>query len=284
MGYPPAEGARCPAASQFAPGARAGVNEDTERRSAPSQGHAPAAPPCRGATDSARVHWHCSYGGADDPADDTDRTFVARNTQFELWIAAWLTAGQKQVRMCEPDVQVAQWFQWRGIAVKRIRSQAQILKRVKKRPWRLGWRVAEEARTRGFAAPALAGGALGWLKDTTKLPICSRRCQARARAGSQPSPTLRSTSVLPWPARAGAGRRPRSPEAPPKSAMPMMRAPLGSSVRSPGRERPPSYRTGQSASRALAHSTAAGSGGARYWPRPTAVASGTSTRRPLATS
>jgi hypothetical protein len=91
-----------------------------------------------------------AYGGADDPADDTDRTFVARNTQFELWIAAWLTAGKKLVRICEPDLQVAQWFQWRGIAVKRIRSQAQILKRVKE----AAAQVKEHTAT-GFVALAL---------------------------------------------------------------------------------------------------------------------------------
>jgi hypothetical protein len=73
-----------------------------------------------------------SYGGAEDPANDTDRTAVARNTQFEFWVASWLTAGEKPIRMAEPDLQFAYRFQWRGLAAKRVRSSRQILKRVKR--------------------------------------------------------------------------------------------------------------------------------------------------------
>lgn len=73
-----------------------------------------------------------SYGGAEDPANDTDRTAVARNTQFEFWVASWLTAGEKPIRMAEPDLQFAYRFQWRGLAAKRVRSSRQILKRVER--------------------------------------------------------------------------------------------------------------------------------------------------------
>jgi len=72
-----------------------------------------------------------AHGGADYPARDTEESARARNYQFELWVAAWLTAGGKPVRMLEPDLQVAQWFQWRGVAAKRVRSPGKIITRVK---------------------------------------------------------------------------------------------------------------------------------------------------------
>jgi hypothetical protein len=72
-----------------------------------------------------------AYGGADDPAHDNDRTIVARNTQFELWVAAWLTAGRKPVRIAEPDIQFAFRFQWCGLAAKRVRAPGQIVRRVR---------------------------------------------------------------------------------------------------------------------------------------------------------
>lgn len=71
-----------------------------------------------------------AYGGKDDPADDDDRSVVARNTQFELWLAAWLVAGRRPLRMREPDLEAAYGFQWRGIAAKRVRSRRRIAKRV----------------------------------------------------------------------------------------------------------------------------------------------------------
>lgn len=72
-----------------------------------------------------------AHGGADDPAKDTEASARARDYQFELWVAAWLAAGGKPVRLMEPDLQVAQWFQWRGVAAKRVRSRRKILARVK---------------------------------------------------------------------------------------------------------------------------------------------------------
>jgi hypothetical protein len=71
-----------------------------------------------------------AYGGKDDPVDDDDRSVVARNTQFELWLAAWFVAGRKPIRMGEPDLLAAYRFQWRGVAAKRIRSRRQIRKHV----------------------------------------------------------------------------------------------------------------------------------------------------------
>lgn len=71
-----------------------------------------------------------AYGGKDDPLDDDDRSVVARNTQFELWLASWFVAGGKPIRMGEPDLLAAYRFRWRGVAAKRIRSRRQIRKHV----------------------------------------------------------------------------------------------------------------------------------------------------------
>jgi hypothetical protein len=110
-----------------------------------------------------------AYGGADDPAKDTEESARARNYQFELWVAAWLTAGDKRVRIQEPDLQVAQWFEWRGVAAKRVRSPSQIAKRVKQ----AAAQIKRQTST-GFVALAL---------DNYSVP---RRIRSRSelRAGS----------------------------------------------------------------------------------------------------
>jgi hypothetical protein len=72
-----------------------------------------------------------TFGGNVDPAKDGDGSHVARNLQFELWVAAWLAAGGKPVRLGEPDLQVAYRFEWRGLAAKRVRSPRKIQVRVR---------------------------------------------------------------------------------------------------------------------------------------------------------
>jgi hypothetical protein len=91
-----------------------------------------------------------SYGGHDDPAQDGSHQVVARNTQFELWMAAYLVAGGKAVGSAEPDLIMDYNGKWQGIAAKRIRSRAQIVKRVQA--------AAAQVRTRtgtGFVAISL---------------------------------------------------------------------------------------------------------------------------------
>ena len=72
-----------------------------------------------------------SYGGHDDPALDGPRQIVARSTQFELWLAAFLVAGGLAVCPAEPDLVLWYDSRWRGVAAKRVRSRSQILRRVK---------------------------------------------------------------------------------------------------------------------------------------------------------
>ena len=80
--------------------------------------------------EASRDKFFLFYGGADDPADDSDVTAIARNIQFELWLAAWLTAGGKPIRQAEPDLQLAYRFEWRGVAAKRVRSRRHVRRRV----------------------------------------------------------------------------------------------------------------------------------------------------------
>lgn len=97
-----------------------------------------------------RMQLQKSYGGADDPALDGPHQVVARNTQFELWLAAYLVAGGKAVGSAEPDLVMEYADAMQGIAAKRIRSRAQIVKRVQA--------AAKQVRTRigtGFVAISL---------------------------------------------------------------------------------------------------------------------------------
>src|SRR5438876_2945393 len=55
------------------------------------------------------------YGHLDPSAADT-KSITARNLQFQLWLASWYTAGDKPMRYEEPDLQVAYWFRWHGVA------------------------------------------------------------------------------------------------------------------------------------------------------------------------
>lgn len=91
-----------------------------------------------------------SYGGRDDPAEDGPRQVIARSTQFELWLAAYLAAGGKSVQSGEPDLLLDYQSKWQGIAAKRVRSRRQIVARIQA--------AAKQVRTRtgtGFVAVAL---------------------------------------------------------------------------------------------------------------------------------
>ena len=120
-----------------------------------------------------------AYGGGDDPSEDGDGSVVTRNTQFELWVAAWLTAGRKPIRMREPDLEAAFRFEWRGIAAKRIRSRSQILKRVRE--------AADQVRRAsgtGFCSP-LAGQLLCQQSDPCALFRARRTKVLRGISGGR---------------------------------------------------------------------------------------------------
>jgi hypothetical protein len=66
-------------------------------------------------------------GGADLEANE--RNPLARNTQFELYIAATLAMGGALIRFAEPDVRLMYAGRDVGIAAKRVTSPAQIRRR-----------------------------------------------------------------------------------------------------------------------------------------------------------
>lgn len=61
-----------------------------------------------------------ALGGSDDAA--TDANGLARNTQFELYVAALLTMGGAEIRLAEPDLQVLYRGRHLGVAIKRMSS------------------------------------------------------------------------------------------------------------------------------------------------------------------
>ena len=63
-----------------------------------------------------------AYSGSLDPLDGSQVASQARDAQFELWLGAWLTMGDRPVSFGEPDLRTALWFKWRGIAAKRVTS------------------------------------------------------------------------------------------------------------------------------------------------------------------
>lgn len=79
-----------------------------------------------------------SYGGALDPMDRSQSSQHARDAQFELWLAAWFAMGGRVVVSAEPDLRLPVWFEWRGVAAKRVMSPGKLLRRVKE--------AAEQAR------------------------------------------------------------------------------------------------------------------------------------------
>jgi hypothetical protein len=73
--------------------------------------------------------WKHILGGPDLPGEETDSSSKARNTQFELFVGAWLTAGGVPVRLEEPDLRMLYYNQELGVAVKRVRSRAKFVRR-----------------------------------------------------------------------------------------------------------------------------------------------------------
>ena len=88
-----------------------------------------------------------SYAGDLDPRARDEQSRRARDTQFELWLAAWLTAGGRPVQFLEPDIRVTCWFAWYGVAAKRVQSPKGILPRVKEAAAQI-----ERHGDRGFVA------------------------------------------------------------------------------------------------------------------------------------
>jgi hypothetical protein len=88
------------------------------------------------------------YGNLDPGAEDT-KSVTARNLQFQVWLASWYTAGDKAIRYEEPDLKVAYWFRWHGVAAKRIQSPSKILTRIQEAAKQVRNRVGQ-----GFIAVA----------------------------------------------------------------------------------------------------------------------------------
>lgn len=61
-----------------------------------------------------------ALGGSAIAADDKNRK--ARNTQFELYVAALLSLGGTEVVLAEPDLQMLYWGEYIGVAIKRMGS------------------------------------------------------------------------------------------------------------------------------------------------------------------
>lgn len=63
------------------------------------------------------------------PTPDDDRNQLARNTQFELYVAALFTMGDVAARLGEPDILIDFRDSVCGVAVKRVRSLRQAVRR-----------------------------------------------------------------------------------------------------------------------------------------------------------
>jgi hypothetical protein len=83
--------------------------------------------------------------GAD--TEDDDRNPRARNTQFELYVAATLIMGDVGVRLAEPDLRLEYFGEEVGIAAKRVRSLKQLIRRAKD-----GAEQLRRSGVRGFVA------------------------------------------------------------------------------------------------------------------------------------
>jgi len=91
-----------------------------------------------------------SFKGRLDPSARDAQSTQARDAQFELWLAAFFAAGDRKVITLEPDLVTTYWFQWHGVAAKRVQSVAKIGRRVRQ--------AAEQVRKHlpaGFVALAI---------------------------------------------------------------------------------------------------------------------------------
>lgn len=128
---------------------------DIARAMNPRAGHADD----RVRRDLARAY----YGHLDPRAQDT-KSVLARNLQFQLWLASWFTAGDKPIRYEEPDLRVAYWFDWHGVAAKRVQSPSKILTRVREAADQVKKRVGH-----GFIAVAFDNYSPGLAKRLATL-------------------------------------------------------------------------------------------------------------------
>jgi hypothetical protein len=88
-----------------------------------------------------------AYAGKLDPLTEDQTSERARDAQFELWLGSWFAMGGRPTQTVEPDLRVALWFRWYGVAAKRVRSRGQLLKRVKD-----GARQIQASGDRGLVA------------------------------------------------------------------------------------------------------------------------------------
>lgn len=97
------------------------------------------------------------YGRLDPGATDT-KSVMARNLQFQLWLAAWYTAGDKPIRYEEPDLKVAYAFRWQGVAAKRVQTPSKILTRMQEAAGQVRRRIGQGFIAMAFDnySPALA--------------------------------------------------------------------------------------------------------------------------------
>lgn len=70
--------------------------------------------------------------GPDLPRDENDSSCRSRNTQFELFFGAWLTAGGIAVDLGEPDLLMEFAGTRIGVAAKRVSSRKTIQQRIRK--------------------------------------------------------------------------------------------------------------------------------------------------------
>ncbi len=87
-----------------------------------------------------------AYSGTLDPAADDQTSRNARDSEFELWLAAWFAMGEKPVDLKEPDLEVPIWFEKRGVAAKRVTSLRQMRSRIDW--WWLGVNWLDRSRGR----------------------------------------------------------------------------------------------------------------------------------------
>lgn len=91
-----------------------------------------------------------AVGGNEDPSHHTPSSERARDMQFELWLASWLAMGDRIVESGEPDLRTTVWFNWRGIAAKRVTAPGKIRRRAQEAA-----RQVQAHTGKGFIAVAL---------------------------------------------------------------------------------------------------------------------------------
>jgi hypothetical protein len=124
----------------------------------------------------------CYLGSVDPWAQDGQST-KARNLQFQLYQLAWFRASGMPTKYAEPDMQIAYWFEWRGVAAKRVQSPSRVLDNVDE----AARQVKKHTKT-GFVALCLDTSSRGFrsilrqvIKPESLLARLPQIKQARAR-------------------------------------------------------------------------------------------------------